>query len=99
MRRGEQTAMAERTRSEFAGAIHPPHDATRGEVAGNTFDEQAVLELVHVLVILARGAREMGAIDRRTPEGMIRHVTIRVVKVNPIGIQRRAQCAPGISRR
>ena len=89
--------MTERARPEFARALHPADDATGGELVGDAIDERRLVECFDGLAIFACRARELGPVDRRTPERMIGYIPIRIVEVDPIGIERRAQRAAGIT--
>ena len=54
VRRGEQTAMAQRARPVLAGAVHPADDAVGGEIGRDPLDERAVVELVDMLIVFPR---------------------------------------------
>ena len=66
MRRGQDAAVPERARTELGRAIHPSDDAAGGEIVGDALDERGVVELVDVLTVLARRAREL--LRRRPPD-------------------------------
>src|SRR5207253_5252837 len=71
VRRRQDAAMAERAWSELACALHPPDDASRGELVGHALDERRLVQLVDRLAVLARRAREVAGAHRRAPERMI----------------------------
>src|SRR5438552_7217078 len=91
MRRRPQAAMAERAWTKFTGTLHPADDTASDEIVGDTVDEQRVVEFLDALAVLPCSSRKASAIDGGTPEGMVGHVAIRVVEVDPIRIQRCAQ--------
>ncbi len=74
--------MAERARAEFARAVHPADNPSSGEIVGDALDQRRLVELLHVLAVLTRHAGELGGIDGRTPERMIRQLAIRIAEVD-----------------
>src|SRR5438552_2663531 len=81
LRCGQNAAMTERARPEFARALHPADDATGGELVGDAIDERGLVECVDGLAVFACRARELGPVDRRTPERMIGYIPVRIVEV------------------
>ena len=51
--------MAERARTELAGALHPADDAPGGEIVGDPLDQRGLLEFLDDLTVLARGPRQL----------------------------------------
>src|SRR5262245_37410793 len=99
MWRGENAAMAERSRSELAGALHPANDATGVECVRDSLDQLWIGEFLDVLTILPRYAQQILRVHMGAPEWMIRQVPVRLAKVHTVRIERRAQCAAGVAGR
>src|SRR6266540_5651692 len=99
MRRGENAAVPECARTEFARPLHPPDDPPGGEIIDNALDQRRLVELLYALTVLARRSRETGCIDGRTPEWMIGHVAIGIAKIDSVRVERCTQRASGIARR
>jgi hypothetical protein len=53
MRGREDTAVTERARPELKRALHPPDDATGGQIASGLLYESVILEFLDALAILA----------------------------------------------
>src|SRR5439155_25265867 len=77
----------------------PPDDAARCEVVGDTLDQLRLVELLHALAVLARRAREIVCVDGGTPERMVGYLAIWIAEVDPVRVQRGAQCTAGIAGR
>jgi hypothetical protein len=91
--------MAERSRTEFARAVHPSNDAACGEVVGDALDERRLVEILDGLAVLSRRPREMLSVDGWTPERMVGHLAIRITEIDPVCVQRRADRAPRVAGR
>ena len=60
---------------------------------------RASVELFDGLTVLCRRAQQVLRVHRRAPERMVRHVTVRLAEIDPIGIERSAECAARIAGR
>ena len=80
VRRGQNTAMAERARPELGGAVHPADDTAGDQLVRDPLDQRTLVELFDVLAILARRPRQLTRVHRRPPERMVGHVPIGVAR-------------------
>src|SRR5579862_4440134 len=99
VRRGENAAMAEGAGAELRGAVHPADDAAGGELVGDALDQLSLAKLFDLLPVFSRRPRQLVAVHRRPPERMIRHVAIRIAEIDPVRVERGAQCTAGIAWR
>ena len=82
--------MTERAWPELKSALHPPDDATGGQIVSSLLDECAILEFLDALTVFAGKPCQLRSIHRRSPKRMIGYVAVWISKVNTIGIKRRA---------
>jgi hypothetical protein len=72
MRRRENAAVAEGAGPELARTVHPADDAAGGQVVCDLLDERRLIQFCDVVTILACCPRQLGRVDRRPPEWMVR---------------------------
>src|SRR5438128_1631042 len=80
-------------RAELAGALHPPDDATLRELLGDPPQQLRLGKAFRFQAILCGDARQLTAVNHRPPIGMIGDRGLRAPEMDPVGVERRPQCA------
>ena len=83
-----------------ARAVHPADDLAAGQRRRDALEERRLVrQLVEREAVLARDPRQLVGVDRRAPERMVGQLAIGLPEMDAVGVERRAERAPGVARR